>query len=239
MPLKIFKIDLEKVDEAIDKKDCERLGKTKDNEERIAFMTMTNLGHPIADRKRGSQNICNANGKFKLKEYTEEITDYYAETWDKKKNSLRILFIYRSDSEAEEIFALADGVSEGIVTDWADTSFPFSVASAILGEKSVETIAVKDLYNNRCVTTQVCEGVPLNDPSNYSNLYGPNVCTKFNGTTSNVELKRILGKNEEAVLQMEVRPESISFPIGASDMDECLRFCEQLSAIDKDDNLAR
>lgn len=217
IPLNVVLIDLKKVDDAIDKSDEKTFGKIKSNEERIDFVV------------RSTQS------KYEEKtiEPTTNYTDFYCEDFKLKlyengESGQTVLFLHRS----EEIFALP--VVDSDFFNWADKSFPFSVASAILDNKSVTEKEVKNLYENQYSTiTRMRNGARLNETTDFHQRYATQFCTKFTGTASNAELNRILHKMENAEIKIRVQRESISFPNETGGLRECLEFCQLLAALNK------
>lgn len=254
-PLSIFKIDLEKVDLAIDKKDNRKIGTIKTNEERINFMI--EFSNPKPKRRRAQQTTTtkhsiyepksfrgffNSNSKFELVLFRKLTSLIDAETGEKMVRSQNIRFLYRHDGEAEEIFALPSGPSRSVVTPWTDTNFPLSVASAILDGKSVTEKEVKNLFENRYLTRfKMKKGEKLTSTPEFHLRFAPQVYTQFhaNINDSNGELLKILGQSEGSQSKMQVRLESVLFPYKFGDINKYAELCAKLSSIYNNPHLPR
>lgn len=257
IPLNIFKIDLDKVDTAIEKKDNRKRGQTKTNKERIDFMIDSYNPKP-KKRKRGQQTNNGEGSEFNLlqsyKGHFESASKFQLllykkctfceddETGEQMKKLHKVRYLSRHDDEAEEIFALPSGSGRSVVIQWADTNFPMSVASAILDGKSVTEKEVKNLFENRYLTRfKMKAGETLTTTPEFHLRFAPQIYTKFHATINdaNAELKEILGHNKGSKVKMQVQLESISFPGGVYDINEYADVCGKLSAISSNLNLPR
>lgn len=256
IPLSIFKIDLEKVDNAIDDDNEARVGRAKSNEQRIDFMVTASMPKS-RKRKHGGAIVrpkpkfyvqrpylgyFDPSNKFNLLLYRKCTYNEDEETGDKMKNVHKIRFLYRNDSEAEEIFALPSGSARSVVLKWADSSFPLSIASAILDGQSVTEKEVKNLFENRYLSRfKMKSGESLTEAPEFHLRFAPQIYTKFHANLKdgNVELKTILDAREGAKVKMQVQLQSISFPSGLSNINKYSKLCTKLSAIFNDPTLQR
>lgn len=232
IPLSIFKIDLGKVDHAMDIRVGSNNGGRSNNKERIKFMV--DMSNPKPKRKREYQPSAKPNAKPLAKGYVQEnykglydSTEFDLMLFAKCTNGLdeetgvritnvhKIRFLHRTDGEVDEIFALPSGPARSVVMAWSDTSFPLSIASAILVEKSVTEKEVKNLFENRYLSKfKMVKGETLTSTPEFHLRFAPKIYTKFNANINdaNNDLKKTLNRCGEPIVKMQVRLESISFP---------------------------
>lgn len=240
--LNIFKIDLEKVDEAMDKANVETT--TKDNEGRINFMV-----EAMRERQSGEQQHSYAlkpypghyvSTKFKLM-YCEKRT--YVKDDEARHTSVniqKIRFLHRSNSDVEEIFALPSGSGRYAVLQWADTNFPSSVASKTLHPESITDKEVKCLLENRYLTRlKMKKGEALQASSEFHCRFAPKVYTKYHAKINSAELSSVLGNDNDSTVKMQVSLESVLFPSIRVGLSQYAEICEKLSEIYNDQNLPR
>lgn len=254
---------MEKVDNAIDKKDPTKIGVTKNNHERIAFMI--EAANPKPRRKRVHRGIhsvvdssntyvsqsykgfFDSTSEFELEFYHKHTFRTDDETQVKMKNLHKVRFLHRvhrsdSDSRIEEIFALPSGSGRSVVMQWADTNFSLSIASAALDGESVTGKSVKNLHENRYLTNfKMKTGESLSDTAEFHLRFAPQIYTKFaaNINGDNVELKQLLGHNAGSEVKVQVQLESILFPSAVIDINKYAELCGKLSAIYNNPDLPR
>ncbi|KAG4068237.1 hypothetical protein HA402_007757 [Bradysia odoriphaga] len=253
-PPNIIKIDLDKVDRAIDSVGC-----PKNNEDRITFIigaanriTAVDQSDPYPDSDATTDDEIEkkiytshpyhgySNSKFELKFYHKYSTSTDDETGLQQEILRKVRFLHRKDPE--EIYALPSGAGQIWLTKWADTNFPLSIASAILKEKSVTAKEVKDLYGNHYLTKfKMRYGESLTDSSDFHLKFAPLIYTKFhaNINDANTELKKILGFYQKSTVKVKVQGESIMFPGSVIDMNRYAEVCAKLTSIHNDPDIPR
>lgn len=238
----------------MDKKGCSTISKT--NKQRILFMMQSNV-KPIKFTKTIRPTKTVKTSEYKEQTYKGEFQDTNKfkmilfskcthvddeETWEKMMSIQKVRFLYRNDSEVDEIFALPSGSGRNVIMKWTDSSFPLSVASAILDVKSATEKEVKNLFDNRYLSSyKMIKGEKLSKTSEFYLRFAPQVYTKFhaNINDANLDFKRILGYSNEAEVKVQIKMDSIMFPNAVNDMNKYSELCEKISAVHCNTKLPR
>lgn len=246
--LSIFKIDIEKVDEAIKNS---KIATSKNNKARIDFIVEAANRKYKRKRERQSGQEQDlfvthrydgyTNTKFEFVYYQKISYSTDDETQQNTQKIQKIRFLHRCDS-VEEIFALPSGSGRHAVLQWADTNFPSSIASATLDPKSVTQKEVKNLYENRYLTKfKMKTGESLHTTPEFHLRFAPKIYTTYHANINdvNAELKSVLGHESESKLKMQVSLESVQFPGVVIDINQYADLCEKLSEIYNNPDLPR